>query len=250
MEHRVVQPCGELRWIVARGRCGRDSLGANRRFSGAVIDITERKRAEEGQELLAKELSHRIKNIFTVIGGMVSLSASGTSEEVKGFAANLRRRLQALARAHEYVRPQGGEARPTEGATTLKGLLATLLAPYGAEEAGRMRLAGDDVPVGVKAATSLALILHELATNAAKYGALSRPEGGVAITGERLGERFGLTWRERGGPAVQGPPERRGFGTLLAERGAITQLGGSIAQDWAREGLTLRLEVPLARLAY
>jgi PAS domain S-box-containing protein len=250
MEHRVVQPGGELRWIVARGRCKRDASGSHRRFSGAVVDITERKRAEEGQELLAKELSHRIKNIFTVIGGMVSLSASGTSEEVKGFAANLRRRLQALARAHEYVRPQGGEARPIEGATTLKGLLATLLAPYGAEEAGRMRLAGDDVPVGVKAATSLALILHELATNAAKYGALSRPEGGVAITGERLGERFGLTWRERGGPAVQGPPERRGFGTLLAERGAITQLGGSIAQDWAREGLTLRLEVPLARLAY
>jgi two-component sensor histidine kinase len=181
---------------------------------------------------------------------MVSLSASGASAEVKGFAATLRRRLQALARAHEYVRPHNGEAQPAEAATTLKGLLGTLLAPYGAEEAGRMQLSGDDVPVGVKAATSLALILHELATNAAKYGALSRPEGGVAITGERIGDRFGLTWRERGGPEVAGPPERRGFGTILAERGAITQLGGTIAQDWAREGLTLRLEVPLARLAY
>ncbi len=250
IEHRVVQRSGEVRWIVARGRCRRDAPGGNRRFSGAVVDITERKRAEEGQELLAKELSHRIKNIFTVIGGMVSLSASGAPAEVKGFAGALRRRLQALARAHEYVRPQSGEAQPAEGGTTLKGLLGTLLAPYGAEDAGRMQLEGDDVPVGVKAATSLALILHELATNAAKYGALSQPEGGVAIAGERLGGSFRLTWRERGGPPVEGPPERRGFGTILAERGAITQLGGSIAQDWAREGLTLRLEVPLARLAY
>ncbi|WP_043337124.1 PAS domain-containing protein [Belnapia moabensis] len=249
-EYRVWPPGGETHWVVARGRCAQDADGRPSRFSGAVVDITERKRAEEGQELLAKELSHRIKNIFTVIGGMVSLSASGASAEVKGFAATLRRRLQALARAHEYVRPHNGEAQPTEAATTLKGLLGTLLAPYGAEEAGRMQLSGDDVPVGVKAATSLALILHELATNAAKYGALSRPEGGVAITGERIGDRFGLTWRERGGPEVAGPPERRGFGTILAERGAITQLGGTIAQDWAREGLTLRLEVPLARLAY
>ncbi|WP_043359128.1 PAS domain-containing protein [Belnapia sp. F-4-1] len=249
-EYRVRPPGGETRSVVARGRCAQDAGGRPIRFSGAVVDITERKRAEEGQELLAKELSHRIKNIFTVIGGMVSLSASGAPAEVKGFAATLRRRLQALARAHDYVRPHNGEAQPAEGGTTLKGLLATLLAPYGAEEAGRMQLGGDDVPVGVKAATSLALILHELATNAAKYGALSRPEGGVAITGERLGERFGLTWRERGGPEVEGPPERRGFGTILAERGAITQLGGTIAQDWAPEGLTLRLEVPLARLAY
>ena len=101
---------------------------------------------------------------------------------------------------------------------------------------GRLRLLGDDVPIGVKAATSLALILHELATNAAKYGALSGPDGCVIITGERRGERFGLAWQERGGPEIAGPPERRGFGTILAERGAITQLGGSIAHDWARGG--------------
>ena len=249
VEHRVLQDSGELRWVVARGRCRRDGPDGALRFSGAVVDITERKRAEEGQELLAKELSHRIKNIFTVIGGMVSLSAMSATAEVKGFAATLRRRLQALATAHEYVRPHHGEAR-SAGGTTLKGLLATLLAPYGADEAERMRLTGDDVPIGVKAATSLALILHELATNAAKYGALSQSEGSIAITLARLGDRIGLTWQERGGPEVAGPPERRGFGTILAERGAITQLGGSIAQDWAPEGLTLRLEVPLARLAF
>jgi len=108
----------------------------------------------------------------------------------------------------------------------------------------------DDAPIGVKAATSLALILHELATNAAKYGALAAPEGRVAISGIRHDDRFALTWEERGGARVEGPPTRRGFGTVLAERGAITQLGGSIAHDWAPEGLILRLEVPLGRLAH
>jgi two-component sensor histidine kinase len=116
--------------------------------------------------------------------------------------------------------------------------------------ADRLRLEGDDAPIGVKAATSLALILHELATNAAKYGALSRQEGRVTIAGLRESGRLLLTWQERGGPPVEGPPARRGFGTVLAERGAIIQLGGSIAHDWAAEGLTLRLEVPLDRLAH
>jgi two-component sensor histidine kinase len=236
--------------VVARGRCEHDAAGRPSRFAGVVVDITERKRAEEGQELLARELSHRIKNIFTVMGGMVTLSASGAPAGVRGFAAALRRRLNALAAAHEYVRPHSPESHPVATETTLRGLLTALMAPYGGEEAARLQVLGDDVPIGVKAATSLALILHELATNAAKYGALSAPGGAVIISGELRGERFGLAWQERGGPEIPGPPERRGFGTILAERGAITQLGGSIAHDWAREGLTLRLEVPLDRLAH
>ena len=134
--------------------------------------------------------------------------------------------------------------------TTLHGLLGKLLAPYAELGGERVRLLGDDAPIGVKAATSLALILHELATNAAKYGALTGPEGCVTITGERHDDRLRLTWQERGGPPVEGPPERRGFGTVLAERGAITQLGGSIAHDWAEAGLTLTLDVPLERLAH
>ncbi|RYJ01673.1 MAG: sensor histidine kinase, partial [Acetobacteraceae bacterium] len=189
-------------------------------------------------------------NIFTVVGGMVSLSAMGGSGEVRDFAGVLRRRLMALASAHEYVRPHSPESRRATTETSLRGLLEALLAPYGAAEAGRLVLEGDDVPIGVKAATSLALILHELATNAAKYGALSSSEGSVAIDGSLKGDRFALVWRERGGPEIAGVPTRRGFGTILAERGAITQLGGSIMHDWAPEGLTLRLEVPLARLAH
>ena len=248
-EYRLTQADGSLRWVIVRGRCEHDAEGRPLRFPGVVVDITERKRAEEGQELLAQELSHRIKNIFTVVGGMVSLSAMGGTGAVRDFAAVLRRRLMALASAHEYVRPHSPESRRASVETSLRGLLQALLAPYGAAEAGRLILEGDDVPIGVKAATSLALILHELATNAAKYGALSSSEGTVAIHGSLTGDRFSLVWCERGGPEVAGVPTRRGFGTILAERGAITQLGGKVAHDWATEGLTLRLDVPLARLS-
>ncbi|MDO9707510.1 PAS domain-containing protein [Paracraurococcus lichenis] len=249
-EYRVLLRDGTIRWVNARGRCEHDATGRPTRFPGVVMDITERKQAEEGKELLARELSHRIKNIFTVVGGMVSISAAGAPAEVRSFAGVFRRRLNALAAAHEYVRPHSPESRPVAIETTLHGLLGTLLAPY--EEAGaeRVRLGGDDAPIGVKAATSLALIVHELATNAAKYGALAATEGRVTIAGERRDGNFALTWQERGGPPVEGPPQRRGFGTVLAERGAITQLGGTVAHDWAREGLTLRLEVPLERLAH
>lgn len=250
LEYRLCQADGDHRWVVARGRCEQDAAGRPLRFPGVVVDITERKRAEEGQELLAQELSHRIKNIFTVVGGMVTLSTMGGPAELRSFAGMLRRRLNALAAAHEYVRPHSPDSRPDAVEITMRGLLTILLSPYGAEDAGRMRLLGDDVPIGVKAATSLALILHELATNAAKYGALSAMEGVVTVTGEALGDRFGLVWQERGGPAVGGLPERRGFGTILAERGAITQLGGTVSHDWAPEGLTLRLEVPRARLLF
>jgi PAS domain S-box-containing protein len=249
-EYRVRLADGSIRWVAARGRCEHDAEGRPTRFPGVVMDVTERRSAEEAKELLARELSHRIKNIFTVVGGMVSLSARQARPEVAGFATTLRRRLNALAAAHEYVRPHGPESRPVETETTLHGLLHILLAPY--EEAGRerVRLVGDDAPIGVKAATSLALILHELATNAAKYGALTASEGCVTITTARQGAHLGLTWCERGGPPVPGAPTRRGFGTVLAERGAITQLSGSVAHDWAPEGLTLRLEVPLERLAH
>ena len=158
--------------------------------------------------------------------------------------------MNALAAAHEYVRPHSPDSRPATTETTLRGLLAALMAPYGGEEAGRLRLLGDDVPIGVKAATSLALILHELATDAAKYGALSATDGTVIITGERRGERFGLAWQERGGPEIARAARAARLRHHPGGARRHHQLGGSIAHDWAREGLTLRLEVPLERLAY
>jgi two-component sensor histidine kinase len=169
---------------------------------------------EEARELLARELSHRIKNIFAVVGGLAALSARG-HPEAASFAQSFRERITALAQAHEYVRPHSPESRPEPVDETVLGLMRTLLEPYLQAEQERVILAGDDVPVGSKSATSLALIMHEQATNAVKYGALSNESGRVVLTGRREGETYHLLWQEIGGPPVAGPPQRQGFGTVL-----------------------------------
>ena len=112
-----------------------------------------------------------------------------------------------------------------------------------------MTIRGPDVPVSPGAVTSLALLLHEFATNAAKYGALLSPAGHVDVTCEIAGDELRVAWQERGGPTLAGPALREGFGTLLGHATVRRQLGGSIARDWNPAGLTIRLVVPLARLA-
>jgi PAS domain S-box-containing protein len=244
-EYRIVRPSdGAVRWILAKAEIERDARGAPVRLVGAHIDITERKLAEEARELLSQELSHRIKNIFTVVGGLVALSAR-SEDAPPGFVAAVRSRIGALAQAHEYVRP-GDHDRPE---ATLHGLIRALLAPYGRDAEPRFALSGDDVPIGPKAGTALALVLHEQATNAAKYGALACDGGVVEIESRRDGERVLLAWRERGGPPLAGPPERRGFGSVMTERSVAGQLGGSISSAWAPDGLRIELVLSAARLA-
>jgi two-component sensor histidine kinase len=154
-----------------------------------------------------------------------------------------------LNRALEYIipSPKGAGVAPEH---TLKGLLRTLLTPY--EEAcrntPRFVIEGDDTPVGSHATTSLALSIHELATNAVKYGALVEPAGSVTVTIRCQGGECEITWTERGGPPVGAPPDRSGFGSLLLQRSIAGPLGGYLTWDWRREGLSLRLVAPLALL--
>ncbi|MFN4088277.1 MAG: sensor histidine kinase [Alphaproteobacteria bacterium] len=224
--------------------------GADRLLGYATVsrDLRERKRFEEARELIARELSHRIKNIFAVVSSLVMLSARG-EPAARPFAQAVRARIEALAQAHEYVRPHSPASRPAEARQTVEGLLSRLLAAY--QEAGGERIAigGPDVPVGVTSATALALVVHELATNAIKYGALSVAGGTIALDAELAGDRYTLTWRERGGPAVTGPPQRFGFGTMMAERVASAQLGAEICHDWAESGLVVTMTMAVDRLA-
>jgi PAS domain S-box-containing protein len=220
-------------------------------LQGAVctfIDITERKRAQERQALLVRELNHRVKNVFAITAGMVSLSAR-TATSPKDLSIAIRGRLEALASAHDLILPHAaGQTGASVQATSLDDLLRKILSPYAVGGADRVVCVGPPVPVGAQAASSLALILHELATNAAKYGALSAPAGHLRVDWTTSGETLTLTWEERGGPALAAPPTARGFGTVLLEQSVRGQFNGAIDYDWNKAGLIVRLSLPLPRL--
>ena len=219
---------------------------------GVVItfmDINERKKAEETQDLLVRELNHRIKNLFAVTNGVVSLSARSASDP-KTMATAIRGRLEALARAHELIIPALTHAPSAGQQTTLDALVSAISSPYRpqAGQQDRFTQGGPAVPIGGQAVTSLALVLHELATNATKYGALSLLDGHVAITWSVDAGTLSMTWAEKGGPAVGGVPPNQGFGSLLARRSIEGQLGGVLTYDWKPEGLLVSLSAPMERL--
>jgi PAS domain S-box-containing protein len=248
-EYRIIRPRdGQTRWIKAKAEIERTEDGTPVRLVGAHIDITELKEVEEARELISRELSHRIKNIFAVVASIVMLSARDAPQS-KPLAQAIRARIDALARAHDYVRPEALDAKEEAPQQTMTGLLMTLLEPYQAAEPGRVTVTGDPVPVGMSAATALSLVVHELATNAVKYGALSREDGRVDVTCQRGVDRVSLIWAESGGPELLGPPTRRGFGALMSERAATAQLRAKVQHDWRREGLRARFDIPTTHLA-
>lgn len=246
-EYRVLQPDGSFRWVDVRGRCERDAEGRPFRFPGTAVDVTERRRAEEARDLVTRELGHRIKNIFAVVGSLITLSARN-EPALKPYAQALRSRVDSLATAQNYVRPHSPESRAALGQQTLQGLVRLLMEPYAAEDETRVSIEGEDSPIGPDAAVALALILHELATNAVKYGALSAPYGRIAVAGDSDGDDYVLTWREIGGPRIAETPTREGFGTLMATRAARGQLSGRLIPEWHPEGLRVRLVLPRAGL--
>lgn len=213
-------------------------------------DITERRLADERQRLLLREMNHRVKNLFTLAISLVTLSARSAATPAE-LAASVAARLEALSRAHALtIQSVSGETVETEQATTLHALIRTLVAPFeNNPDSSRVRIEGVDVPVSGNAATSLSLLLHEFATNATKYGALSTPEGTIDILCADEGERFVLTWAEHDGPNIQSEPVAEGFGTLLSKATARGQLGGDIEREWRPQGLFLRLSVLRQRLA-
>jgi len=216
-------------------------------------DITERKRAQEQQNLLLREMSHRVKNLFAVTSGLVTLSAR-SARTPADMAEAVRDRLGALARAHGLTRPGliNGNGKPCQD-TTLHALVQTIFAPYvdpeRSKDHGFYIITGPCLPIGGNAVTSVALVLHELATNAAKYGALSSPGGYIHIDWSVKKDELLLTWKENGGPPVDGPPEHEGFGNSLVHRLVTGQFGGQHSYDWKPKGLIIRLSMPVERLS-
>jgi PAS domain S-box-containing protein len=250
---------------TVRQRKGRSSVevsvtaSAVKNAEGAIIgvseiarDITEQRRAQEQQTLLLREMSHRVKNLFAVASGLVTLSAR-SARTPADMAEAVRERLGALARAHGLTRPGliNGNGKPCQD-TTLHALVQTIFAPYVDPERikghGFYIVTGPCLPIGGNAITSIALVMHELATNAAKYGALSSPGGYIHIDWSVQKDELLLTWKEHGGPSLDGPAEHEGFGGSLVRRLVTDQFGGQLSYNWKPEGLIIRLSVPVERL--
>jgi PAS domain S-box-containing protein len=247
IEYRLRRHDGEYRWTLGRALPIHDDNGKIVRWFGTCTDIHDSKEASQEREVVAQELSHRIKNIFAVISGLIGFSARANP----GFAAvadDLRARVIALGRAHDFVRPHSAQSRPASAQTSLHGLLGELFAPYQPHVGARITVAGEDVAIDDRSATPIALLFHELATNATKYGALVNDAGTIAVTSRRDGERVVIDWHEHGGPVVAAPT-KTGFGSQLIELSAVRQLGGTVDHAWDRDGLAVAIGLPRASLS-
>ena len=235
----------EVRWISARGR-GDDEGIVGRVMFGVFLDVTGRKQAEEANELLAGEMSHRVKNLIAIAGALTQMT-SRSSETKEDMARELTHRLTALGRAHDLVRPVPGQV---ENAALLGDLLSVLLTPYDDLGAfsGRIRISVPRMGIGEAAATNLALVLHELATNSVKHGALSADAGLLDVACLVDDGTASIVWTERGGPRVETPTATKGFGSQLLNRIMTHHFAGSIDYEWAPDGLIATLHIPADRL--
>jgi PAS domain S-box-containing protein len=234
-EFRVCRPNGELRWCIGTAVASLDATDNIVRISGVTVDITDRKEAEERQVLLAREVDHRARNALALVQSIVRLTRSDT---VKSYIAAVDGRIGALARAHTLLaqsRWQGAD---------LGRLVEEELAPYrAAGDDGRIAASGPDVSLEPRTAQTLALALHELSTNAAKYGALSVVSGRVGVHWELQPDSLVLRWSENGGPVTK-PPPTPGFGIRVISTSIERQLEGKADFDWRSEGLNCSLRVP------
>ena len=241
---------GSYRWFLSRAQPIRDESGKILRWFGTNTDIEDQRRSEEMRDLLLRELDHRVKNLFSIVGGMVSLSAR-SAVTAQDFAETIRGRISALARAHALIRVRKSGAGVVRE-NTLEDLVRAIMEPYSdpalPAHSKRVLIAGPQVPLGTESITAMALVLHELATNAAKYGAFSTASGRVMVSWTIESAKLVFKWQERDGPAVSGPPAKEGFGSRLARHSIEGQLHGDLVFFWEAEGLTANLSASAERL--
>jgi two-component sensor histidine kinase/DNA-binding response OmpR family regulator len=232
-EFRVLRPDGEIRWCVGTAAATVDKSGRVIRVSGVTVDITERKRAEERQNLLTREVDHRAKNALALAQSIVRLTRG---EDVREYMQAVEGRISALARVHTIL-----SLSSWEGAEIQK-LVDEEFAPYAM--GNQIALSGSNIQLQPATAQTLAMALHELVTNSAKYGALSALSGRLTVKWEVMADVLQILWEESGGPRVE-KPVTRGFGTKSVIASIESQLGGQAVFDWRTEGLVCRLAVPL-----
>lgn len=241
-EYRIIRPAdGEIRWIRGTGFPMPDDDGALRRIGGIAQDITEGKRVEERERRLWGELQLRVRNILAEVRSMAARTAE-TSRDPDEFFIHFDGRLAALARTHNML------TRGDEAAADLEELVRDEFLAAAVEDA-RIEVAGPPVRLKHRAAEVMALAIHELATNAVKFGALAVPTGRVSVRWEASdtsgAEVLSLEWRESGVPAVDRAPRRDGFGRGLLERGLAYELGARTSLQFLGGGLLATIQLPL-----
>lgn len=244
-EFRIIRAGGAQRWILAHGEAVFAPANAGEeaiRYAGTLQDITEFKHAQEQQAFLINELNHRVKNTLATVQSLAVMTSK--TKAPAEFAEAFSRRLAALSATHDLLTHSGWERAPFEA------IVETELKPF---MAGQIIIARPPAAIMLepKSALTLGLVLHELATNAAKHGALSRSSGRLELQWARTGragrESLYIRWREQGGPAPKAE-RHRGFGSRLIESSITGELGGTIAADYSPTGFRAEIEVPLERL--
>src|SRR6185437_1863001 len=233
IELRISRPNGEMRWCRLVTAAQLDAHGVLVRLSGVSADITERKEADNKQALLAREVDHRAKNALAVVQAIVRLARR---DDIHEFIVGVEGRINALAQTHELL------SRSRWEGADVQRLVLEELAPYQGEKPQRVSALGPPVMVSPENAQTVAIALHELATNAAKYGALSSPEGRVDVGWSAFEGKLTLTWKETGGPRVT-PPATKGFGTKIITASLSDPRRGKVGFDWRAEGLVCTFEL-------
>jgi PAS domain S-box-containing protein len=233
VEFRVRRPNGELRWCTGTAAASVDAAGNVVRISGVTIDVTERKEAEERQVLLAREVDHRARNALAIIQSIIRLTRA---KSVDDYVATVEGRIKALALAHTLL------SNSRWHGADLGTLVAEEFAPY--RGGNKLELKGPNVSLSPATAQGIALALHELATNAAKHGALSSLKGSVSLTWQLQSDTLTLNWVESGGPQIK-TPSARSFGLKVIKASIEQQLGGRVTFDWNPKGLHCGLAIAL-----
>ena len=239
-ECRVIWPDGSVHWIEAHGSHYRASDGKPTHMLGIVTTIDERKKAEMHAALLMGELDHRVKNILAIVSSVI-MQTLKSSPSPGAFAASMEGRIAAIARAHSLLTDKGGKIE-----ASLRAFVETELKPY--DHGANFVISGAEIALMPRLGLAMAMAIHELASNAAKYGALSTPAGRLAVTwqisGNGEGRTLNLTWEETGGPAVE-QPAQRGFGTTLIERTLQHEFDAVVRREFLPIGLRCTIEIPL-----
>jgi PAS domain S-box-containing protein len=241
-EYRIVTPSGDTRWILARGRPHYDAHGRPMGMSGVTLDVTENRRNEEQRILLTAELKHRVKNSMATIQSIATQTLRHASS-LQEAAEVLTARMQSLASAHDLLTREDWQS------ATIAESVASAIESFDTPGSKRFRVGGPYVSLGPRAAMSMVLALHELSTNAVKYGALSVPEGHVIIdwhvSKHGAEDMIEFRWQEVGGPPVKGKPDHVGFGTRLIEKVLASELGGKGAIEYRPSGVIFTVLAPL-----